>query len=114
MAWLQFRTTPYTLRHILCAIVLMIVALPAINLIGYINQQMTLPTFLQPLETWMKTQEENAALLAKNAELEEQTVQLATQTANNEELEKLWQSGEWNEQTLQDLKTAHYRTPYKQ
>ena len=27
----------------------------------------------------------------------------------DEELEKLWQSGEWNEQTLQDLKTAHYR-----
>ena len=32
----------------------------------------------------------------------------------DEELEKLWQSGEWNEQTLQDLKTAHYRTPYQQ
>ena len=65
LAWLQFRTTPYTLRHILCAIVLMIVALPAINLIGYINQQMTLPSFLQPLETWMKTQEENAAFLTE-------------------------------------------------
>ncbi len=32
----------------------------------------------------------------------------------DEEMERLWQSGEWNEQTLQDLKTAHYRTPYKQ
>ena len=32
----------------------------------------------------------------------------------DEEMEKLWQSGEWNEQTLQDLKTAHYRTPYQQ
>jgi len=31
----------------------------------------------------------------------------------DEEMEKLWQSGEWNEQTLQDLKTAHYRTPYR-
>ena len=32
----------------------------------------------------------------------------------DEEMEKLWQSGEWNEQTLQDLKDAHYRTPYQQ
>ena len=31
----------------------------------------------------------------------------------DEELERLWQSGEWNEQTLEDLKSAHYRTPYK-
>ena len=31
-----------------------------------------------------------------------------------EEMEKIWQSGEWNEQTLQDLKDAHYRTPYQQ
>ena len=30
----------------------------------------------------------------------------------DEEMERLWQSGEWNEQTLQDLKNAHYRTPY--
>ncbi len=32
----------------------------------------------------------------------------------DEELEKLWASGDWNEQTLQELKTAHYRTPYQQ
>ena len=31
----------------------------------------------------------------------------------DEEMEKLWQSGEWNPQTLEDLKTAHFRTPYK-
>ena len=31
----------------------------------------------------------------------------------DEEMEKLWQSGEWNEQTLQNLKNAHYRTPYQ-
>ena len=30
----------------------------------------------------------------------------------DEEMDKLWNSGKWNEQTLQDLKTAHYRTPY--
>ena len=32
----------------------------------------------------------------------------------DEEMEKLWDSGEWNEETLQELKTAHYRTPYQQ
>lgn len=32
----------------------------------------------------------------------------------DEEMEKLWASGEWNEQTIQNLKTAHYRTPYRQ
>lgn len=32
----------------------------------------------------------------------------------DEEMEKLWASGEWNEKTIQDLKTAHYRTPYHQ
>ena len=31
----------------------------------------------------------------------------------DEEMEKLWESGEWNQQTLEDLRTAHYRTPYK-
>ena len=32
----------------------------------------------------------------------------------DEELDKLWQNGQWNEQTLEDLHNAHYRTPYKQ
>ena len=32
----------------------------------------------------------------------------------DEEMEKLWASGDWTEQTLQELKTAHYRTPYQQ
>ena len=45
------------------AILLMLVALPAINLLSYWNQQMTLPAFLEPLEAWMKAQEESAALL---------------------------------------------------
>ncbi len=31
----------------------------------------------------------------------------------DEELDKLWQSGEWNEQALKELGEAHYRTPYK-
>ena len=28
------------------------------------------------------------------------------------EMDRLWESGAWNEQTLKELKTAHYRTPY--
>ena len=32
----------------------------------------------------------------------------------DEEMEKLWESGQWNEQTLKDLSNVHYRTPYKQ
>lgn len=31
----------------------------------------------------------------------------------DDEMEKLWQEGTWNEQTLKDLENAHYRTPYK-
>ena len=47
------------------AIILMLVALPAINLLGHLNQQMTLPAFLEPLEQWMKMQEENAKVLTE-------------------------------------------------
>ncbi|MBR5855159.1 MAG: CPBP family intramembrane metalloprotease [Paludibacteraceae bacterium] len=47
------------------AILLMLVALPAINLLGYLNQQMTLPAFLKTLEQWMKTSEESAKLLTE-------------------------------------------------
>ena len=47
------------------AILLMLVALPAINLLADINQQMALPTFLEPLEQWMKTQEETAKQLTE-------------------------------------------------
>ena len=30
----------------------------------------------------------------------------------DEDMEKLWESGEWNEQKLENLKNAHFRTPY--
>ena len=49
----------------LWAVGLMLIALPAINLLSYLNQQLTLPEFLQPLEAWMKTQEENASLITE-------------------------------------------------
>ena len=47
------------------AILLMLVALPAINLLSYWNQQMSLPAFLEPLEQWMKMSEENANVLTE-------------------------------------------------
>ena len=31
----------------------------------------------------------------------------------DEDMEKLWESGEWSEQKLESLKEAHFRTPYK-
>ena len=31
----------------------------------------------------------------------------------DEEMEKLWESGEWNEQKLESLQDTHFRTPYK-
>ena len=47
------------------AILLMLVALPAINLLSYWNQQMSLPAFLEPLEQWMKNSEESAKVLTE-------------------------------------------------
>ena len=49
----------------LIAVIVMLVALPAINLFSHINQQMTFPAFLEPLEAWMKTSEENAKQLTE-------------------------------------------------
>ncbi len=49
----------------LLTVAMMIIALPAINLLGYWNQQLTLPDFLRPLEEIMKQQEEAAALLTE-------------------------------------------------
>ena len=47
------------------SVALMLVALPAINLLSYWNQQMSLPAFLEPLEQWMKTSEESAKVLTE-------------------------------------------------
>lgn len=45
--------------------------------------------------------------------------QLRDQLANfyarqvDEDMEMLWESGEWNEEKLESLRNAHFRTPYK-
>lgn len=31
----------------------------------------------------------------------------------DEEIDKLWESGEWDEKKLEELRDAHLRTPYK-
>jgi len=31
----------------------------------------------------------------------------------DEQMDELWESGQWNEQTLANLRGAHYRTEYK-
>lgn len=40
--------------------------------------------------------------------------QLATFYAKliDEQMDELWESGKWNEQKLEDLRSAHFRTPY--
>jgi membrane protease YdiL (CAAX protease family) len=63
LEWLKLKSE--TKGYGLWAIFLMLIALPAINLVGYFNQQMSLPAFLEPLEQWMKTAEENAAHLTE-------------------------------------------------
>ncbi len=64
MKWLKVETfQSFKVSGI--AILLMLVALPAINLLAHINQQIALPAFLEPLEQWMKTAEENAAHLTE-------------------------------------------------
>lgn len=50
-------------------ILFMIIALPAINLLSYLNQQMELPAFMADIEAWMKASEET------NTQLTEQFMQ---------------------------------------
>ena len=53
--------------------------------------------------------------IKSTAALEQLKDQLADFYARqiDEDMEKLWASGEWNEQKLESLKNAHFRTPYK-
>ncbi len=47
------------------AVLTMVVAIPAINLLAWLNSLITLPYFLEGIETWMKQMEEQAALLTE-------------------------------------------------
>lgn len=62
--WLKLDVTP-TWKMTLLAIILIIVLLPGINLLSYLNQQIALPTFLSQLESLMQQQEEAATELTE-------------------------------------------------
>ncbi len=64
LQYLHLTTTPKW-QIALLTVAMMIIALPAINLLGYWNQQLSLPEFLRPLEEIMKQQEEAAAQLTE-------------------------------------------------
>ena len=62
--WLQLdKKVDWTV--LLWAIGIMLVALPAINLMSHWNQQMVLPTWLSGVEEWMKNKEAEAEWLTK-------------------------------------------------
>ena len=31
----------------------------------------------------------------------------------DDEMDRLWENGDWNEEKLQELRGSHFRTPYK-
>lgn len=66
MRWLRL-TPPARVRRPAAlyafAVLTMLVAIPGINLLSYLNQQLTLPDFLAPLETVMRRMEETAESL---------------------------------------------------
>lgn len=57
--------------------------------------------------------------MASHIKTEESLQQLKQQLAAfyakliDEQMDELWDSGEWNEQKLADLRKAHFRTSYK-
>ena len=51
--------------EVLYVILIMLTAIPLINLLSYLNQQIVLPEALAPLEEWMKQSEKEAATLTQ-------------------------------------------------
>lgn len=62
--WLQL-DNKVDWKVLLWAIGIMLVALPAINLMSHLNQHMVLPTWLSGVEEWMKAKEAEAEWLTK-------------------------------------------------
>jgi membrane protease YdiL (CAAX protease family) len=73
LAWLWSRMPIKSLKlnvipsatSIFLTFILLIVAIPGINLLSWFNQQIVLPDFLQGLEKWLISSEEEAALLTE-------------------------------------------------
>lgn len=53
------------MKSAIIAVLLMLVASPGINLLSYLNQQMTLPACFSGIEMWMQQHEEAAAVLTE-------------------------------------------------
>ncbi|MBC7413224.1 MAG: CPBP family intramembrane metalloprotease [Bacteroidia bacterium] len=52
-------------KIVLATIALILLALPGINLLGYLNSILHLPNFMSGIETWMHTKETEAEVLTK-------------------------------------------------
>lgn len=52
-------------KNLWITVVAMLVAVPAVNLLSWLNQQVVLPDFLNGLEQWLKSSEEEAASLTE-------------------------------------------------
>ncbi len=61
---LHFYIKP-TFRHVIITIVLMLLAVPAINLLTWFNQHIVLPDFFHNIENWLISTEESAAELTE-------------------------------------------------
>ena len=64
IAWLRLNRGVRWTTAIL-AMVMVVVAVPGINLLSYLNQQMQLPACVSGLEAWMQQQEEAAAYVTE-------------------------------------------------
>lgn len=53
------------LKDVMYVILIMFIAIPFVNFLTSLNQQLVLPEVLAPVEEWMKQTEEEAALLTK-------------------------------------------------
>ncbi len=64
MKWLYLDQS-MPMKSAIIAVLLILVASPGINLLSYLNQQVTLPACLSGIEAWMQQQEEAAAVLTE-------------------------------------------------
>ena len=64
MQWLHLDSKP-SWQEALAAVVVMLLAIPGINLLSAWNQQMVLPEWMSGIEQWMRMQEDSAAQLTE-------------------------------------------------
>ena len=64
MQWLHLNKKP-SWQEALAAVVVMLLAIPGINLLSAWNQQMALPEWMSGIEQWMRMQEDAAAQLTE-------------------------------------------------